>query len=299
MSLKTSLQVKTFNPVTNKNVTKTATYSNPNATDAQLNSFAQNFYGGLSDNTVNSVVRVDKQDITNAESDTTPEPTFTFEVMPTAAMTFDLDSWQDLKPLVENQTERNRIDNFIANTDQTVTGTTFNIKSGNYEFVIDYQFEEDSEIYTDTQTFKIYDLKINGGIDCPMLEHPDRTTIQGNFYLEDLLELGKTQAEIKSEIKAGNYFKLVALATNASLQKDIAASVTKTPTILLDFYPAHKSLIVTPYSETYTNISMESDLLYKWCVDDNGDLLPAYTSGIMPVGGVINTTEQVVTFTVS
>lgn len=68
MAVKTSLQVKTFNPVTNKNVTKTATYSNPNATDAQLNSFAQNFYGGLSDNTVNSVIRVDKLNITNAES---------------------------------------------------------------------------------------------------------------------------------------------------------------------------------------------------------------------------------------
>lgn len=67
MAVKTSLQVKTFNPVTNKNVTKTATYSNPNATDAQLNSFAQNFYGGLSDNTVNSVIRVDKQNITNAQ----------------------------------------------------------------------------------------------------------------------------------------------------------------------------------------------------------------------------------------
>lgn len=68
MAVKTSLQVKTFNPVTNKNVTKTATYSNPNATDAQLNSFAQNFYGGLSDNTVNSVIRVDKQNITNVQS---------------------------------------------------------------------------------------------------------------------------------------------------------------------------------------------------------------------------------------
>ena len=69
MALKTSLQVKTFNPVTNEQKTRTATFSNPEATNAQLNSFAQKMYGnsGLSDNTVNSVVRVDKQNITNAE----------------------------------------------------------------------------------------------------------------------------------------------------------------------------------------------------------------------------------------
>ena len=74
MAVKTSLVVETFNPNTNKNVTKTATYANPDATDAQLNNFAQKMYGssGLSANTVNSVTRVDKKDITNAEPDNLP-----------------------------------------------------------------------------------------------------------------------------------------------------------------------------------------------------------------------------------
>ena len=71
MAVKTSLVVETFNPNTNKNVAKTATYANPDATDVQLNNFAQKMYGssGLSANTVNSVTRVDKKDITNAEPD--------------------------------------------------------------------------------------------------------------------------------------------------------------------------------------------------------------------------------------
>lgn len=68
MSVKTSLVVETFNPNTNKTKSSTASYANPNATNAQLNNFAQKMYGsaGLSANTINSVTRVDKRDITNA-----------------------------------------------------------------------------------------------------------------------------------------------------------------------------------------------------------------------------------------
>ena len=72
MAVKTTLSVTTTNPTTLKTKTRTSTYSNPNATDAQLNNFAQKMYGssGLSENTVDSVIRVDKKKITDAEPPT-------------------------------------------------------------------------------------------------------------------------------------------------------------------------------------------------------------------------------------
>lgn len=69
MATKTKIQVTTTNPTTQKSVTKTAAYSNPNATDKQLSDFAHNFYGGLSADTVDSVKRIDKTDITNATNE--------------------------------------------------------------------------------------------------------------------------------------------------------------------------------------------------------------------------------------
>ena len=64
--MKTALKIQSTNPTTGKSVTKTATYANPNATDIELNNFAQGVYGGLSANTVDKVLRQDTTDITNA-----------------------------------------------------------------------------------------------------------------------------------------------------------------------------------------------------------------------------------------
>ena len=64
--MNTSLKVTSINP-NNKTITKTAAYANPKATNAQLNSFAQAVYGGLSNNSVDKVWRVDTTNITDAK----------------------------------------------------------------------------------------------------------------------------------------------------------------------------------------------------------------------------------------
>ena len=65
MAVKTELKVRTTDPVTGKSKTQTSTYANPNATDAELNDYAQMLYGGLSANTVDEVERITRKVITN------------------------------------------------------------------------------------------------------------------------------------------------------------------------------------------------------------------------------------------
>ena len=166
MAVKTSLQVKTFNPVTNKNVTKTATYSNPNATDAQLNSFAQNFYGGLSANTVNSVIRVDKQNITNAESDTTPEPTGTYASFVVPATSYDVNNGIFAAGLIAKGTPSDAMDEY-STTDIKLTSVTFGTNNN-----ISFGFTTDDTPQTIDTTVN-QSIKFNFGSDVKFTNESD------------------------------------------------------------------------------------------------------------------------------
>lgn len=288
MAVKTSLQVRTTNPTTNETKLKTATFSNPDATNAQLNSFAQKMYGnaGLSANTVDSVIRVDKQSITNAESDTTPATSnllsITFNALPEMP---NSTNWQS-----EDVFLRMGVPLGTDSTFHQLLNWTYNTetKKVDVEFVENLKTDVVDEYQTETKSINIfYFLGLNASattIEVPCTVHdsdyPDddeETTVRDTYRAiyntlnADLTVIGMTGEQIVNYVKTGKILKVYAAILNYIIT-GAREHEEDTYTIIIDFNVSYdetnNALVMTATNDEVQKIGMTMYLAWVFATSN-------------------------------
>ncbi len=265
MAVKTSLQVRTTNPTTSETKLKTATFSNPDATNAQLNSFAQKMYGnsGLSANTVDSVIRVDKLNITNAESDTTPEPTGAYALWTPEPQFYDINNAAFSYVLINSD---------IGGMEQP-TIISISPEGGYLQAVVEYEGEtqtttESLETLNTFFSHVIYSVTRNDKV----VSIPKEVT---NYDWAKVAEiLNCTLQDVADMIMQSKFIEILSAVTN-----DLASSLTDTKRVNVSYVPATNSIRVDPVEGIEDNFYIRYQDPIMVYQNDYETLRPQYYEG--------------------